>query len=229
MKIIEFCGNPGVGKSTLVTALTKEMRHRGIKTICYIPGTKAGLDYRLLVSKLIYKYYETRFSKKVYHKVPYKEYNDSLSKYLHVDSLRWAVLCLIFFVEQLTDKNIEYLFVDEGFIHRTTLSMYDRNINKEELDYFTSFFNSNIYGKYDVYIAFCSVNQDLNVERIQKREKPCLYKLDDEDKMRKKLYIRESNIKSLINSVKHKGVINIQTDSYNISDVCDNILLATDS
>ena len=68
-----------------------------------------------------------------------------------------------------------------------------------------------------------------NVERIQKREKPCLYKLDDEDEMRKKLYIRESNIKSLINSVKHKGVINIQTDSYNISDVCDNILLATNS
>lgn len=229
MKIIEFCGNPGVGKSTLVTALTKEMRHRGIKTICYIPGTKVGLDYRLLVSKLIYKYYENRFSRYNCFKVPYKEYNDSLSKYLHVDSLRWAVLCLIFFVEQLIDKNIKYLFIDEGFIHRTTLSMYDRNINKEELDYFTSFFNSNIYGKYDVYIAFCSVNQDLNVERIQKREKPCLYKLDDEDEMRKKLYIRESNIKSLINGVKHKGVINIQTDSYNISDVCDNILLATNS
>lgn len=229
MKIIEFCGNPGVGKSTLVTALTKEMRHRGIKTICYIPGTKAGLDYRLLVSKLIYKYYENRFSRNNCFKVPYKEYNDSLSKYLHVDSLRWAVLCLIFFVEQLIDKNIKYLFIDEGFIHRTTLSMYDRNINKEELDYFTSFFNSNIYGKYDVYIAFCSVNQDLNVERIQNREKPCLYKLDDEDEMRKKLHIRESNIKSLINGVKHKGVINIQTDSYNISDVCDNILLATNS
>ena len=227
MKIIEFCGNPGVGKSTLVTALTKEMRHRGIRTICYIPGTKAGLDYCLLVSKLVYKYYETRFSRNNCFKVPYKEYNDSLSKYLDVDSVRWAVLCLLFFIEQLTDKHIEYLFIDEGFIHRTTLSMYDRNINKEELDYFTSFFNSNIYGKYDAYIAFCSVNQDLNVERIQNREKPCLYKSVEENEMRKKLYIRDSNIKSLINNVKHKGVINIQTDSYNISDVCDKILLAT--
>lgn len=64
MKIIEFCGNPGVGKSTLVTALTKEMRHRGIRTICYIPGTKAGLDYCLLASKLIYKYYEYCFPKR---------------------------------------------------------------------------------------------------------------------------------------------------------------------
>ena len=229
MKIIEFCGNPGVGKSTLITALTKEMRHRKKKTICYIPGTKAGLDYRLLVSKLIYKYYENRFSRNNCFKVPYKEYNDSLSKYLDVDSARWAVLCLLFFIEQLTDKNIEYLLADEGFINRTTSLMYDRNFNKEELDFFTSFFNSCVYDKYDIHIAYCYVNQEQNVERIQKREKPCLYKLDDEDEMRKKLYIRESNIKSLINSVKHKGVINIQTDSYNISDVCDNILLATNS
>ena len=229
MKIIEFCGNPGVGKSTLVTALTKEMRHRGIKTICYIPGTKAGLDYRLLVSKLIYKYYETRFSKKVYHNVQYKEYNDSLSKYLDVDSARWAVLCLIFFIEQLTDKNIEYLLVDEGFINRTTSLMYDRNFNKEELDFFTSFFNSCVYDKYDIHIAYCSVNQERNIERIQKREKPCRYQFDDENEMREKLCIRDSNIKSLINSVKHKGLVNIQTDSYNICDVCDKILLATDS
>lgn len=229
MKIIEFCGNPGVGKSTLVTALTKEMRHRGIRTICYIPGTKAGLDYCLLVSKLVYKYYETRFSKKVYHNVQYKEYNDSLSKYLHVDSLRWAVLCLLFFIEQLTDKNIEYLFIDEGFIQRTTSFVYDRNFNKDELDFFTSFFNSCVYDKYDTHIAYCSVNQEQNVERIQNREKPCLYKSVEENEMRKKLYIRDSNIKSLINNVKHKGVIDIQTDSYNISDVCDKILLATNS
>ena len=229
MRIIEFCGNPGAGKSTLVTALTKEMRRRGIKNICYIPGTKAGLDYCLLASKLIYKYYEYCFSKKSCFKFPYKEYNDSISNYLDVDSARWAVLCLIFFIEQLTDKNIEYLLVDEGFIQRTTSFVYDRNLNKEELDFFTSFFDSCVYDKYDIQIAYCSINQEQNVERIQKREKPCLYKLDDEDEMRKKLYIRESNIKSLINGVKHKGVINIQTDSYNISDVCDNILLATNS
>ena len=229
MKIIEFCGNPGVGKTTLVTALTKEMRHRGIKTICYIPGTKAGLDYCLLASKLIYKYYEYCFSKKSCFKFPYKEYNDSISNYLDVDSARWAVLCLIFSIEQLTDKNIEYLLVDEGFIQRTTSFVYDRNLNKEELDFFTSFFNGCVYDKYDMHIAYCSVNQERNVERIQEREKPCLYKHDDENEMKKKLYIRNSNIKSLINSVKHKGVINIQTDSYNISDVCDKILLATDS
>ena len=229
MKIIEFCGNPGVGKSTLVTALAKEMRHRGMKTICYIPGTKDGLDYYLWVSKFIYKYYENRFSQNYYYKVPYKEYGNCLSKYLYVDSVRWGVLCLMFFIEQLTDKNIEYLLVDEGFIHRTTTSMYDRNFNKEELDYFTSFFNTYVYDKYDIHIAFCFVNQELNVERIQKREKSCLYKFEDGNEMKKKLYIRDSNIKSLINSVKHKGVVNIQTDSYNISDVCDKILLATNS
>ena len=229
MKIIEFCGNPGVGKSTLITALTKEMRHRRIKTICYIPGTKPGLDYSFLASKLIYKYHENRFSQNYCNKVPYKEYSDCLSKYIDVDSVRWAVLCLIFFIEQLTDKNIEYLLVDEGFIQRTTSFVYDRNLNKEELDFFTSFFNGCVYEKYDMHIAYCSVNQERNIERIQEREKPCLYKHDDENEMKKKLYIRNSNIKSLINSVKHKGVINIQTDSYNISDVCDKILLATDS
>lgn len=228
MKIIEFCGNPGVGKSTLVTALAKEMRHRGMKTICYIPGTKDGLDYYLWVSKLIYKYYEIRFSKN-YNEAQYIEYNDSLSKYQDNNPLRWGMLSLIFFVEQLADKNIEYLLIDEGFISRTVTGIYDRDIKKEELDYFTSFFNSCIYGKYDVHIAYCSVNQNLNVERIQKREKTCLCKFDEENEMRKKLYIRDSNIKSLINGVRHKGVIDIQTESYNISDVCDKILLATNS
>lgn len=231
MKVIEFCGNPGVGKSTLIVALTKEMRRRGIKTICYIPGTKAGLDYCLLESKFIYKYYENRFSKNSNYKVQYKEYCDFASKYPYGDSLCWVVMALIFFIEQLSDKNIEYLLIDEGFIHRTTLCMYVYNkyFNKEELDCFASFYNSYIYEKHDIHIAYCSVDQKQNIERIQKREKYCLYKFDDENEMGKKLYIRDSNIKSLINSVKHKSVINIQTDSYNISDVCDKILLVTNS
>lgn len=234
MKIIEFCGNPGVGKSTLITALTKEMCHRGIKTVCYIPGTKVGFDFWPLLSKFIIWYYDKKFNKEKHYKEQYKEFCDYVSKseYDNCALHTHRILELIYILEHLAGKKTEYLLMDEGYLIRIAAYVCERALSEDELAYFSSFINSHVYDKYDVHIAYCSVEQELMVERIHKRgrgrvtDRLCMLK---DNQLIQLINTFEHNRRALIDRVHKKGMIDIQTESYNVSDVCDKILLATNS
>ena len=185
-------------------------------------------------------YYDKKFNKEKHYKEQYKEYCDYVSKSGYDDKsvlLTRRILELIYILEHLAGKKTEYLLMDEGVLTRTAFYTWGEALSEDELAFYSSFLNSHVYDKYDVHIANCFVDQELMLERIRKREIERMRKsgrvdrfhILEDDQLISLINAFEHNRKALIDRVHKKGIFDIQTDSYNISDVCDKILLATNS
>lgn len=186
MRVIEFCGTPGCGKTTLCKELIKEFKNKGF----------AAFDYNELKTgkfKAVCHY----FFKKGFLGTAFKLffYNGFINRDRLVYGIKIAVVNA-----QIKDWSSEgkcdYLFFDEGILqYITTLSHGKEVSNLEKLPVTLKA----LYSNADTYVVHCNLDVETNITRLSKRgNEGDRYVIDDKEKQLKALQLKADNISKVV-------------------------------
>ena len=163
MIIVEFCGTPGCGKSTLCAMLKRELLTRGYSVEnlqeVYEPRTFQGKIERR-INKLKYQY--AFFNYKRRKMLSYMASKDDASGYW-----RQRILEAAYRIRQAEKKGIQIGLFDEGIIQFIT-SMYHEREFDNKVDKLIEDIDKNIYGD-RVILVNCILDMDENYRRLKTR------------------------------------------------------------
>ena len=203
MKIIEFCGNPGSGKTVLCKQVLERLRSEG----------KNAYDYNELKEKNIFRNVRFIFFHRVF-KVALYLFFFGIRFHINKRALIYSVKCGVI-IEQVhrweMDINIDYVLFDEGIIQYITTLAHGFLIDESVKTALTLL--DDFYLNKDIYVLNCIVRDDVNVERLRNRNRPkdrFVKYFDDE--LLNSLSIKRKNIDFVLSILKPRRVFNVNTE-----------------
>ena len=214
MKIIEFCGNPGSGKSTVCTELLKQLTELGFQAYDY--NDLKQPKYYKNIKYLLQKDCRNTFRELL----ALRKGSGVFSKRNYIYSFKCAVV--VTQLKQWEEKEaIDYILFDEGIVQYITTLYHGVNIPQEFLES-KDILNSikNFYQKDNVYLINCVIEEEENVNRLKKRSREKdRFLLEDDKDMREALQLKRNNLDSVIYAVNPRNCITIKLD--NTDDACN--------
>ena len=201
MRVIEFCGTPGCGKTTLCDLLTDELKAKGFTANNYneLKGSVSKAFFRYLFKKgFIGSCMRLMF-------VMGFPNRDRI-----VYGIKIAVVrCQI--DEWSKSGKTDYLLFDEGILqYITTLSHGKAIVNLEKLPKVLK----PIYECADTSVISCSVDIGTNIERLKKRgNKGDRYLIGEAEQQKANLELKDKNIQAVIAYFAPSNLIKIDTAS----------------
>ena len=202
MKILEFCGNPGCGKSTVGALLLEELLKDGSTAFDYNQIKEKSkirnLRYILSAQSLKMICSLLRFGSLSH-----------ISKKTLVYSVKIAVI-----VEQIKrwsqKGDIEYLLFDEGIIQYLTTLFHNKRITSEIS--IPEKCLGPFYGSYDITIINCSVDINENIRRLNNRNRSNdRFVMGDANAQKAALELKQYNIDTILSGIDPEHVIRIDT------------------
>ncbi len=207
MKVIELCGNPGCGKTTIGKEVLNCLRKQGYNAYDYneIKEKKSlknirylyGVNSWILLSRLI------KFGLK-----------NGLNKKLLIYSIKITLL-INYIKDNLNNKKIDYLLFDEGIIQYITTLSHNRTIG-EEINPLSKMIRDN-YNNNDYYVFSCILDIEENVKRINTRNRQGdRFVVDNIMKQKELLIKKNNNINFVLTKIKPKKMYCLNSnDLYN--------------
>ena len=207
-QIIEICGAPGVGKSTLVASCERELRNRGYSVRRLAKNPRPRSRVQKMVNLLRSKGRRKLFS--VYSKIDktclkYFEYTAKYPEALRFSrQLLMCMMCLRVFGY----RNCDFLFCDEAFIQNVTSTAHNRKFTDDELDWFSTFLNENIYKAHKITVIDCHLDMEENLRRIEKRgKKGDRFNVGSKEEKTELLKVKTHNINEIIKRINYDRLI----------------------
>lgn len=209
--IIELCGLPGCGKSTLFKELKKKWKEEGEKEPIY--GREEVLKRNLAIralDRVLFDKYSVGERKELIRIINDNARHDSdwERRYIH------RLLELTEGIRRMEGKN---LILDEGLIQYITSLAYGSHlVAGEGLDnLIKKVFPKNV----EYYIINCNIPVETSIERVRERNrKNDRYDVGNEETRKKLMSVKKENIDILLNSkvLKNKNILNL-----NMTDASD--------
>ena len=203
MMIVEFCGNPGCGKSTVCRHTLELLRERGIAAFDYNERKErsklANLRWLLSPGRPAAAAALWRFGAK-----------SGVNKRTFVYSIKCAVV-----LEQLKrwrdDPGCQAVLFDEGLIqYVTTLS---HAVKLGDLGEDVTKLLREFYGSTDVYVADCVLDMKENAARLNKRGTAGdRFVSDDFEKQSAMLTLKRANIDAVLEQVRPVNLLRVSTE-----------------
>ena len=200
MLIIEICGNPGCGKSTMGKSIQAKLEKQGYKII----NLYMKIFYKILWSKS----FITRARNKLYVYKSRKYFkNSELMKALsvirpHVDRDSydiWSdrILELCYGMIEAKRKGFEIVLCDEGCLQFITSFYHDKEIGDEVTQLVLTL--KNMLYKDNIYLMNCRIDIDENYSRLLKRNREGdRFLAGDEAQVKELLSIKQRNIDKVL-------------------------------
>lgn len=203
MKIIEFCGNPGCGKTTISNALLINLKNHNFKTV----------NYNQIKEKSKLKLLKYFFSMNTW-KVSLKLFNfgirNGINKRLFIYSIKSAII--IKFINKIEkEEKIDCVIFDEGIIQYLTTLSHGRNIGNEIKKLPKKLID--IYKRNNYYVIKCEIDIDENIKRINQRNRKGDRFIDKNiNSQKEKLKQKEKNIELVLETINPQNKIIIKTN-----------------
>ena len=183
MIIVELCGLPGAGKSTLIKEYTKHVSNFKIYTRSSLHSKNRILNYSQMKLRLwackhsLYRYPSSIFDE-VFASFP--------------DASVHAKVRLMDLYKRINKIHLEdgYLILEEGPIQYFTSLSYTKAINETES--FNTYWK--LYEGYNYYPVYCDCEIDTCIERIRGRKKASAFYDPDDKDINSLLEIKRHNI-----------------------------------
>lgn len=202
MVLIEMCGCPGCGKSTLMEEVIKILLQEG-KSVLTEKELHKNSKISSLLSKcgLLFSLSNVRLKMRLF------SYWASCGFGLH--SFRYVIRVLEVDKYVRSGYNTDFLFLDEGAIqHLTSVSHEKKVVISKEL---TNLVFQRLYCK-NAIVLNCTLPFDRNVERLLKRQRKGdrFIKVSDQETI-EALKIKKNNIESVLDAMQIETLYQIDT------------------
>ncbi len=203
MMIVEFCGNPGCGKSTVCRLVLEKLRERGIAAFDYNERKErsklANLRYLLSPGRPAAAAALWRFGA-----------GSGVNKRTFVYSIKCAVV-----LEQLKrwrdDPACQAVLFDEGLIqyittlsHGTVLGELDKDVTRLLRDF---------YGSAEVYVVDCVLDTAENARRLNERNTAGdRFVSDDFWAQSARLALKRANIDAVLEQARPANLLRVSTE-----------------
>lgn len=199
MKIVELCGNPGCGKTTISKQLVSELMEKQYKVFDYNDIKPKKYIYNI---KYIRSFKSIRAIKKLY---KYGKNSDFKKR------LVYSVKCIVI-INQLayweSIENIDFIVFDEGIIQYLSTLSHEVEIDDRRLQLVDCV--KEIYQNEKYYLVDCRVSLDENIKRIQGRNRIGDRFVSDEFKRQVELLtLKRNNLSTLIQFINPQRLIEI--------------------
>lgn len=210
MYLIEFCGTPGTGKSTLCRAVEKDLRGKEMKV------------KNLQLIPLGYKWKERQINKvemfldrdcRKISSLYRKSFRGEKENIYWVFRIRQNILI----AKKAQKKGLEVATFDEGCIQFVTSVFHGIEMKEKELKFAEEVFGI-AYGGYDVIHFDCTLDVDENVRRIKGRSRVGdRFLADTDEEIERRLLIKRNNIEKCVALVNKGNVKEINMLSYDVA------------
>ena len=203
MMIVEFCGNPGCGKSTVCRLVLEKLRERGIAAFDYNERKErsklANLRWLLSPGRPAAAAALWRFGA-----------GSGVNKRTFVYSVKCAVV-----LEQLKrwrdDPGCQAVLFDEGLIQYVTTLSHAARLG--DLGEDVTKLLRELYGRADVYVADCVLDTAENARRLNQRNTAGdRFVSDDFGEQSARLALKRANIDAVLEQVRPVNLLRVSTE-----------------
>ena len=199
MRVLEFCGTPGCGKTTLSNQLQSELIAKGYDAKNYneLKGSK--------VKELFHFMFKKGFISTCCNLMTVM---GMVNRDRFVYGIKIAIVCYQINEWSQAGK-ADYLLFDEGIIQYITTLSHGKAISK--LDKLPSRLKP-LYEECDTFVVDCKVDIVTNITRLTQRGNvKDRFVIDDEDKQKEALKLKENNIQAVISYFAPSNLVQIDT------------------
>ena len=202
MTIVEFCGNPGCGKSTVCRLLLRKLRERGIAAFDYNERKEKSklnnVRYLLSPGRLKTAAALWRFGA-----------GSGVTKRTFIYSVKCAVV-----LEQLRrweeDAGCEAVLFDEGLIQYVTTLSHAAAVGELGEDVKKTL--REFYQRAGVYVVDCVLNTEENARRLNARNtEGDRFVTDDPAEQSARLALKRANIDAVLEQVRPANLLRVST------------------
>lgn len=210
MYIIEFCGLPGTGKSTLCKSVEKGLLGKGIKAknLQLIPLGYAWKERQINKVEMFLDRDCRRLASLFRKNFPDNE-----------DGRYWILRIRqnILIAKKSRKKGLEVATFDEGCIQFVTSVFHGNEMTEKELEFAKEVFHI-AYGDYDTVIFDCSLEIGENVRRIRNRNRVGdRFLADTNEEIERRLIIKRNNLEKCVALLNKGNVKRIDMLSYDLA------------
>ncbi len=211
MYIIEYCGLPGSGKSTLCCAIEESLTEKGfwVKNLQLIPPSYQWLKRQInKVEMLLDK--NCRTIKKIY-----REYRRKTG----INGDDYWVLRIrqnILITKQARKTGVEVATFDEGCIQFITSLFHGKEMGPLELEFAKKVIDI-AYSDYDLLLLDGKLDMEENVKRIKERNREGdRFNADKAEEVKRRLLIKRNNLDKCVSLVCKDNVEEVDMYSYEL-------------
>lgn len=207
MYIVEFCGLPGTGKSTLCKAVEKNLAGKGakVKNLQLIPLGYEWIERQINKVEMFFDR-DCRWIASLFR----KNFSDREDGRYWILRIRQNILI----AKKARKSGLEVATFDEGCIQFVTSVFHGVEMKERELEFAREVFRI-AYGGYDTIVFDCSLEIGENVRRIRNRNRAGdRFLADTDEEIKKRLMIKRNNIEKCVALVNKGNVQGIDMLSY---------------
>lgn len=210
MYLVEFCGLPGTGKSTLCKTVERDLAGKGakVKNLQLIPLGYAWKERQINKVEMFFDRDCRRIASLFRKSFPDKE-----------DGRYWILRIRqnILIAKKARKSGLEVATFDEGCIQFVTSVFHGVEMKEKELGFAKEVFRI-AYGGYDTIVFNCALEMGENVRRIRNRNRAGdRFLADTDEEIERRLVIKRKNIENCVALVNKENVKEIDMLSYDMA------------
>ena len=221
MVIIEFCGTPGSGKTTICDEVERLLSEKGYR-VRNLQKRMYPANYLDKLMVRIKRYLFCSYSKNK----RLKQALEYLTPYLPKDSLiNWPerILESFYRMEKARRAGIQVGLFDEGCIQFITSVFHDKAV-VSDIEPFVAVLKEEMY-RYDTLLVDCLIDEEENYQRLAERDKPDDRFLKAGEAGCKQLLERKrKNIEIVLNMIKLQRIMTMETSEIETEEAAEAVV-----